>query len=61
MIYLEEGYIVVENNLQKMAAQVTTTGIGLKNLFERVKLVSGRDLVIEESDIHFIVKLPLLS
>jgi LytS/YehU family sensor histidine kinase len=61
IIYIDGQYIVVKNNLQKMATQITSTGTGLKNLSERVKLVSGRDLIIEESINHFLVKLPLLS
>ena len=53
--------IVVKNNLQKMATQLRSTGIGLKNLAERVRLISGRDLIIEETNNYFIVKVPLLT
>jgi sensor histidine kinase YesM len=60
-IYVEGQQIVVKNNLQKMATQVRSTGIGLKNLAQRVKLVSGKDLVIEEMDAYFLVKVPLIS
>ncbi len=59
-IYIEDQFIVVRNNLQKKATQLKSTKIGLKNLSERVKLVSGRDLVIEETINYFLVKLPLL-
>jgi sensor histidine kinase YesM len=61
IIYIEGQHIIVKNNLQKMATQIRSTGTGLKNLAERVKLVSGRDLIIEESVNNFLVKLPLLS
>jgi LytS/YehU family sensor histidine kinase len=60
IIYLEGQHIVVRNNLQKMATQIRTTAIGLKNLAERVKLISGKDLIIEETSDYFLVKLPLL-
>jgi two-component system LytT family sensor kinase len=59
-IYIEGQKIVVKNNLQKMATQIRSTGIGLKNLSERVKLISGVDLDIEETGSCFIVKVPLL-
>jgi sensor histidine kinase YesM len=59
-IYVEGQSIVVSNNLQKMASQVRSTGIGLKNLAMRVKLVSGKELIIEETDTYFLVKVPLL-
>ena len=60
-VYFEDQYIVVKNNLQKKATQLKSTGIGLTNLAERVKLISGKDLIIEETNDSFIVKLPLLK
>ena len=60
-IYIENQYIVVKNNLQKMALKLKSTKIGLKNLAERVRLATGEELVIEETNTEFIVKLPLLS
>jgi LytS/YehU family sensor histidine kinase len=60
-IYIENQSIVVRNNLQRMSAPLKSTKIGLKNLAERVKLVTGKDLVIEESNSEFIVKVPLFS
>jgi signal transduction histidine kinase len=59
-IYIEGLHIVVRNNLQKMATQVVSTKIGLKNLSERVRLITGNEIIIEETDSHFIVKVPLL-
>jgi LytS/YehU family sensor histidine kinase len=59
-IYLEDNRIVVSNNLQKMATQIRSTGIGLKNLAQRAKLITGKEMIIEENDIDFKVKLPLL-
>jgi len=60
-IFIEGQQIVVKNNLQKMATQIRSTGIGLKNLAERVKLIFGRELIIEETNNYFVVKVPLLS
>ena len=60
-VFIDEHRIVVKNNLQRMATQIRSTGIGLKNLAERVKLITGRDLVIEETNDYFTVKVPLLS
>ena len=60
-IYFEGQYIVVKNNLQKKATQIKSTEIGLKNLAERVRLISGKNLIIEETNDSFIVKLPLLK
>jgi hypothetical protein len=60
-VYLEGQNVVVKNNLQRMASQIRSTGIGLKNLSERVRLVSGKILVIEDSGDFFTVKIPLLQ
>jgi hypothetical protein len=60
-IYIEGQHIIVKNNLQKMASGIRSTGIGLKNLTQRVKLISKRDLIIEESNAFFMVKVPLLT
>ena len=60
-IYFEGQYVVVKNNLQKKASQMKSTGTGLKNLAARIRLISGKDLIIEETNDCFIVKLPLLK
>jgi hypothetical protein len=60
-IYIEEPYIVVKNNLQKMATHVVSTKIGLKNLNERTSLIAGKEITIEETTSDFLVKVPLLS
>lgn len=60
-IYIEEQNIVVKNNVQKMATQVVSTKIGLKNLSERVRLITGKEIIIEETSNYYFVKVPLLS
>jgi LytS/YehU family sensor histidine kinase len=60
-VYVEGHNIVVKNNIQKMATQTSSTKIGLKNLNERVRLITGKEIIIEESASDFIVKVPLLS
>lgn len=60
-INLEGQYIAVKNNIQKMATQVVSTKVGLKNLGERVRLTTGIEIVVEETAGDFVVKVPLLS
>jgi sensor histidine kinase YesM len=60
-ISFEGAYAAVSNNLQKKATQLKSTGIGLKNLAERVRLVIGKELIIEETNDLFTVKIPLLK
>jgi LytS/YehU family sensor histidine kinase len=60
-IYRDNRYIVVKNNLQKMPAELESTKTGLKNLSERVKLSTGKELIIEESQSEYLVKVPLIE
>jgi sensor histidine kinase YesM len=60
LIFIENSHIIVKNNLQKMAQQLKSTQIGLRNLAQRVSLVTGKALIIEETTGEFIVKIPLL-
>jgi two-component system LytT family sensor kinase len=60
-IYIENRHVVVKNNLQMMATQLKSTKTGLKNLAERVRLITGKALIIEETNSDFTVKVPLLS
>ena len=58
-VFFEDQHVVVRNNLQKKATQLKSTGIGLRNLAERIRLVTGKALFIEENDKYFTAKIPL--
>lgn len=51
--------IVVRNNLQIKEQLNTSSGIGLKNLDERCKLILGRPIEVMKTPDEFIVKLPI--
>jgi two-component system LytT family sensor kinase len=59
-IFREKQQIVVQNNLQKKEVPFKSTKIGLKNLVERFRLITGEVLSIEETNTDFIVKVPLM-
>lgn len=59
-VYLQEQNVVVKNNVQKMATKVVSTKIGLKNLNERVRLLTGKEMVVTETNDLFSVKVPLI-
>ena len=60
-ISFSDDYIAVTNNIRKKASQLITTGIGLKNLSERVALITGKNMIISESDQFFTVKIPIIK
>ncbi len=51
--------IVVRNNLQEKDQLTAGTGIGLKNLNERCRLILGRELEIQKTVNEFVVKVPV--
>ncbi|MDZ7738180.1 MAG: histidine kinase [Bacteroidales bacterium] len=58
-IRMENGWLVVSNNIQKKNIMGNSLGLGLENLKERFKMITGRDLVITDNDNYYTVKIPL--
>lgn len=57
----KEDYIVVSNTLQKKETEEESTKIGLSNIVNRYKLLSDRPVIVNRTQIHFIVKIPVLQ
>ena len=60
-IYIENNYLIVENNLQKKEVLQDRRGVGLQNIVNRYGLISERKMLIEESPAFFKVKIPILT
>ena len=60
-ISMNGQYLKVSNNTRPKPYLADSTKIGLKNLSSRYKLICNRDIVIENSETAFLVKLPLIS
>jgi two-component system, LytTR family, sensor kinase len=56
-----EHYLQVSNNIKPKLYAVNSTGIGLKNLSSRYKILFRKDITISTSHENFIVKLPLIT
>lgn len=52
--------IEVRNNLQPRLDKEPSTQIGLENIRQRVQLTMQRDILIERTDQHFAVQIPLV-
>ncbi len=59
-IFVEDEYLLVRNNLQKKKFVETSNKQGLDNLFSLYKYLSGKPMLVEETDQTFTVKIPLL-
>ncbi len=59
-VYAENSMICVKNNLQKKAGY-ESMGIGLPNLLKRYQFIANKDILIDESEESFVVKLPIIK
>ena len=60
-IAMNHQYLKVSNNMRPKPYLVNSTGIGLKNLSSRYRILCNRDIVIENTEDEFTVKLPLIE
>jgi LytS/YehU family sensor histidine kinase len=59
-ISLNGEYLKVSNNTKPKLNIVSSTGIGLKNLSARYRLICHKDISVESTQNDFVVKLPLI-
>lgn len=57
----EDKEVVVSNHIQPKAEDSTGSGIGLKNLWGRYRMLTGKDITITQRKEYFKVSLPLLN
>ena len=60
-IYIENNYLIIENNLQKKEVLQDRKGVGLQNIVDRYNLISKKKMIVEQTEKTFIVKLPILT
>jgi two-component system, LytTR family, sensor kinase len=59
-IHSEESILVVKNNCRPKEVQ-DSNGLGLANLNKRCQMLIGKDILIQQKEDDFIVKLPMLK
>jgi PAS domain S-box-containing protein len=57
----ENNHLNVVNNLQEREAHMTSTGVGLKNIQNRYRLLNNTVPVFEKTESHFIARIPLVA
>ena len=60
-IYIKDDYLVVSNNLQKKNQEFTSTKVGLTNIRARYKFMTSKEVIVEENEKEFIVRLPIIN
>ena len=56
----EADTLIVTNNLQPRISRQASTGKGLKNIRQQYLDLSDRTILVEQTETHFTVQLPLL-
>ena len=57
----DNNQLNVVNNLQEREAHMTSTGVGLKNIQNRYRLLNNTIPVFEKTESHFIARIPLVA
>jgi len=60
-IYQNNGYLVVENNLQLKQIVKKSTGVGLNNIKQRYQLLTNKKITINQQASSFAVSIPMLT
>ena len=60
-IYIEENELIIENNKQIKEVLQDRKGVGLQNIVSRYAILTKRNVIIQESETIFKVKLPILT
>lgn len=57
----DNNHLNVVNNLQEREAHMTSTGVGLKNIQNRYRLLNNTIPTFEKTETHFVARIPLVT
>ena len=60
-IYIENGFLVIQNDFQKKEVLQDRQGVGLQNIINRYAIITRRKVMIEQNEKTFTVKIPILT
>jgi sensor histidine kinase YesM len=60
-IFMEEGYLVIQNDFQKKEVLQDRQGVGLQNIIDRYGIITNRKVIIDQNEATFSVKIPVLT
>lgn len=60
-IYIENGFLVIQNDYQKKEVLLDRQGVGLQNIISRYAIITKRKVIIEQNEKTFTVKIPILT
>ena len=60
-VFEDAGNLVVSNDLQEKKTVKKSSGFGLRNIQQRYGILTDREVSIEKTTAHFVVRLPVLT
>lgn len=60
-IFIENDYLVIQNDYQKKEILQDRQGVGLQNIINRYGIITNRKVLIEQNERTFTVKIPILT
>ncbi len=60
-VYTDSNYLIVSNKVSRKGESVSSTKIGLENIRNRYEFQTSEQLIVEETEGRFIVKMPVLA
>lgn len=60
-IYIDDNKIIVNNNIAPRPIPADSTGLGLKGLKEKYKIIANKEIEIKQTDTTFSVAVPLMT
>jgi hypothetical protein len=60
-IFIQNNYLVIQNNFQKKEVLKERQGVGLQNIINRYGIITDRKVLIEQNEQIFAVKIPILT
>lgn len=60
-IFMEDDYLVIQNDYQKKEVLQERKGVGLQNIINRYGIITNRKVLIEQNEQTFTVKIPILT
>lgn len=57
----DDDNIIVQNNIQLKKLKETSTQVGLKNIAQRYRIITNKEIIVKESEQDFTVVLPLIG
>jgi LytS/YehU family sensor histidine kinase len=59
-ITVSNDYLMISNNIQLRQSPERSTGLGLLNISERYRIITGKEVIVQNTGEKFIVSLPVI-